>query len=308
MGVFTGLREGVEGLLRDAFIFLVGHAVPLIWAMENGNRGLTLVNQGIDYGGDVEFCFGVVLVVVEELEELAFDIGENIGVEPPEVHRDDIFILERNSLAIGIGTGDALLVTEDIMPFCNAQEGLLWGYFADAPGYGTIFGEGIAEEVADHGQVLPAALLAEESGHLPEGFRAVVVIGIDDGEGFVDDLSGHEDGMAGSPGFLSWRPVGDAGDGGIQFLEDVLRLDEVIKFGGEFFFEGLFDGMSDDENDFAKTCLNSVIDGVFHDGFAGGADAVHLFEAAITAADAGGQNEERRFHNIRFLVWLPSLR
>jgi len=49
--------------------------------------------------------------------------------------------------------------------------------------------------------------------------------------------------------------------------------------------------VADNEDDFAETGAEGVEDGIVEDGFAAGADGVDLFEAAVAAAHAGGEDE-----------------
>ena len=42
--------------------------------------------------------------------------------------------------------------------------------------------------------------------------------------------------------------------------------------------------------------LHGVVNGIVDDGFAVGAEAVHLLESAVTAAHSGGEDEKCRFH------------
>ena len=53
--------------------------------------------------------------------------------------------------------------------------------------------------------------------------------------------------------------------------------------------EVLFEVFADNENEFAKSGLDGVVDGVVHDGFAVGTQSVQLFQASVAAAHAGCQ-------------------
>ena len=63
------------------------------------------------------------------------------------------------------------------------------------------------------------------AGHHFEGVAAVEVVGVDDGEGLVDGVFCHEDGVVGAPGFLPAFGDGEASGQLVEFLEDVFHLD-----------------------------------------------------------------------------------
>ena len=62
--------------------------------------------------------------------------------------------------------------------------------------------------------------------------------------------------------------------------------------------EVLLEVFADDEDQFAKTGVDGVVDGVVHDGFAVGAETVKLFQAAVTAAHTCCEEKECRFHSV----------
>ena len=47
----------------------------------------------------------------------------------------------------------------------------------------------------------------------------------------------------------------------------------------------------DDKDNFSEAGMDGVVDGVVHDDFAVGANAVHLFEAAVPASHSGSKNK-----------------
>ena len=77
-------------------------------------------------------------------------------------------------------------------------------------------------------------------------------------------------------------------------LEDVVDGHALFKARADGLAKGLFDVLADDKDELAESGAQGVEDGVIDDGFAGGADRIDLFEAAVAAAHAGGENEEGR--------------
>ncbi len=74
---------------------------------------------------------------------------------------------------------------------------------AHAPGDAAVLGEGLPQAVAYHG-VLEAVGTVRVMGQIvvqdPECLGAVVVVGVDDGKGAVDQMAGRQHRVGGSPG------------------------------------------------------------------------------------------------------------
>lgn len=133
-------------------------------------------------------------------------------------------------------------------------------------------------------------------GHL-EGVLSVVVVAVDDDEGFFDHILRHQHGMGGTPGLYSLGIEGEAGGNLVQFLgyENELQgcavhaLDVRIFLGHKGFhvFEEVF---TDDVDHLSESGLHGIVDGIIDNGLSGRPQAVHLFESAITAAHSGSKN------------------
>jgi len=65
--------------------------------------------------------------------------------------------------------------------------------------------------------------------------------------------------------------------------------------GASDFLERLLEVAADDEDELAEPGAQRVVNRVVNDGFAGGADRINLFESAVSAAHAGGENEKCGF-------------
>ena len=119
----------------------------------------------------------------------------------------------------------------------------------------------------------------------------------------MDDVFGHQDGMGGPPGLDALGIEGEAGRNPVKFLGDENEFEgrsvhglhtRVLGFDGGFHI-GL-EILADDIDHFAKPRLDGVMNGIVDDGFAMGAQTVHLLQAAITAAHTGCKNKKCRFH------------
>ena len=103
-------------------------------------------------------------------------------------------------------------------------------------------------------------------------------------------ILGHEDGVVGAPGLFAAFGHMEAFRQIIELLEDILHSNAVAEvLGIDFGFEFLFKAVADDEDHFAETGADGVVDRIVHDDFAVGAYAVHLLQAAVTAAHTSGK-------------------
>ena len=89
------------------------------------------------------------------------------------------------------------------------------------------------------------------------------------------------------------RPCGAEKPGGSasSSLKDIIDGGLFFKPGADSLLECLLDVFADDEHEPAEPGAKGVEDGVIDNGFAVGSDGVNLFEAAVTAAHAGSENE-----------------
>ncbi len=140
--------------------------------------------------------------------------------------------------------------------------------------------------------------MAKEFGHGLEPAPAVEIVGVDDRERLQDLGRGRQDRMGRAPGFSAFWGALESGRQVGQLLKNVIDGDlsqqpaeeDVPKIGLNF--------PADDEDDLAETGPQGIIDGIIDDGLPAGADAVHLFKAAVSTSNPGGQNDEGGFHVI----------
>ncbi len=120
---------------------------------------------------------------------------------------------------------------------------------------------------------------------------AIEVVGVDYSKGFGNGFFAHEHGMVCTP----W--LGAVGRAGVAFGKLVESLENdfcghyAFIFAEYFFAEILLKIFADNEYYFSESGLNGIVYGVVHYCLAVGAEAVELFESAVTAAHTGSQYE-----------------
>ena len=138
---------------------------------------------------------------------------------------------------------------------------------------------------------------------LLEGFGAVVVVGVDHGEGCVDHITGGQDGMAGAPG------LGAAFRHGIalrQVVQVLIGIAHVHNFGqpvADGFLEGVLDLVLDDEHDGLKARAACVVSGIVDDDLAVVTHRVDLLQAAVPAAHTCCHHHKNRFFHNTFSLF-----
>ena len=233
--------------------------------------------------------------LLKEDPEVLLQSGQEGRGQAPQVHG---YVALRVQLdAIGYGIGLDVLGLHHV-----GQESV--PHLADAPGDAAVVGEGVFQDEARHAERIVRMILLEVVVDLLIDALAVVVVGVDDGEGGVDEVLGGKDGLAGAPGL---GPALRQGAGDIrQGLEAVAYLHAV---GGAHFLdpgaddlpEVLLNVLTDDEQDLIESSLNGVVDGVVHNNMAGSVYTGQLLDAAaVPAADARRHNDQGRlFQKVR---------
>ena len=195
---------------------------------------------------------------------------------------------------------DAALIGLDAGALGDAVEGAVLVEGADAAGDAAIFGNGVLEQVAHHAVVVDLAVGV--SGEVIvddlERLRAVVVVGIDDGEGAVDVGLCGQHRVAGTPGLHAALGDGVALGQLIQLLEGVLHVHHPGHAVADGSFESLLDLVLDDEDDRLEACAAGVVQGIIHDDLTAGTHRVDLLHAAVAAAHAGSHDHQDRFVHV----------
>ena len=132
---------------------------------------------------------------------------------------------------------------------------------------------------------------------------AVVVVGVDDGKGLVQDVAAGQHRLAGAPGFGAACGQGGARRQVVQRLVGVGHLHaqagaDLLDAVADDLAERLLNVAADDKDDLVKAGLDGVVDGVVHQDLAVGAHRRQLLDAAAVAgADAGRHNDQCCFHS-----------
>ena len=104
--------------------------------------------------------------------------------------------------------------------------------------------------------------------------------------------------MGGAPGLHPLFRHGEGSGNLVQLLGDENKLEGFPVDGfdpGIFLLDSLLhlglERLPDDIDNLAESGLHGIVDAVVDDGFSVGTQAVHLLEAAVTAAHTGRQNK-----------------
>ena len=161
----------------------------------------------------------------------------------------------------------------------------------------AVVGEGVAQVITHHHEPLLVIIgKADQAviGRL-EGAGAVVIIGVDDGEGRVNQPGAAQHGMAGAPGLHTALGHGEGRRKHIDLLEGVAHLHGLLNGGGNETLEVRLNLMLDQENDPLEACAVRVEQAVMQDGLPAGAHGIHLLQPTVAAAHARSHDQQNRF-------------
>ena len=169
----------------------------------------------------------------------------------------------------------------------------------DTPGHAAVVGHGIAQQITHHAVVINRAVfhLAQRIiKHLISGF-SVVVVSVDYRKGCViDGILGTQHRMASTPGLRAFSGDRVAGGEIVQLLIGIADLHgaffQPLTHGGH---EVLTDGFLDNDDSGFKACLVSIEQRKVQNCFSLASNGVNLFQTAVAAAHAGGQNDQNGF-------------
>ena len=163
---------------------------------------------------------------------------------------------------------------------------------ADAPGHGAVLGDGVLQQVAHHHVLVHVPVRVGAQVVVDEliGLGAVVVVGVDDGEGSVHQLPGGQGGLGGAPGLGALWRHGVARGQVVLTLEGVLHVHHLRHPVADAGAEIGLDLLLDDEDHGFEPGPAGVVDGVVDDELSVVSHGVQLLEAAVPAAHAGGHD------------------
>ena len=178
----------------------------------------------------------------------------------------------------------------------NGAQVVLLVHGADAPGHAAVVRHGFVQPVAHHAVAVRVGGVGQKLVNGLVGGAAIVVVGVDHGEGGIPHgLSGADHRMAGAEGLHPAFGDGVAFRQLFQLLIGVAdfhgALGQPLAHGGH---EVLPDGLLDEDHCRAEACLVGVIKGVVQNGLPMGAHRVDLLQAAIPAAHSRSQNHKYR--------------
>ena len=306
---------GVQALLgflgdgghHGGLILAVGHAVPLIGALEHGNCRLALIDELAGHGGQEILALEGVLgqILTQPARKAAVGLVQEALAETPQVHADRCFHRQVIRALTGEGgAADAALIGLDAGALGHAVQGAVRVHHADTAGDGAVLGDGIFEQIAHHAVIVNCAVLMGGQILIDdlEGLGAVVIVRVDDSEGTINEAFCGQHGVAGAPGLDTALGDGEACGQFIQLLESVFHvhaLRDAVADGG---FESLLDLVLDDKDHGLKACAVGIVQGVLHNGLTLGAHRVDLLHAAVTAAHAGSHDHQYRFVHARKVI------
>ena len=95
--------------------------------------------------------------------------------------------------------------------------------------------------------------------------------------------------MVGTPRLGTPFRAGEAFGQIVDGLENQFTRNVPLVFRDNLVAEILFEILADNEDEFAKSGIDSIIDRIIHDGFTIGAQSIQLFQATVTTAHTGSQ-------------------
>ena len=137
--------------------------------------------------------------------------------------------------------------------------------------------------------------LGQEIGQQAEAFPAIIIVGVDDGEGLLHRIAAAEDRVAGAPGFGAPFGHGEALWQSVQLLIDIRHRNLPGNAVANMFLKGFLDFLLDDEHHPAKPGGDGVVNGIIDDQLPAGTDGRNLLESTEPAAHTGGHDNQRGF-------------
>ena len=184
---------------------------------------------------------------------------------------------------------------------------------ADAPGHGAVETGSVFQQIAHHGSLALGRQLDQFLINRPVGVHPVIVIGVDDAEGSVHLRLRAQQGVDRAEGLgASLRNVIEVRYGGIVLIDVghlhrlALRRLFLLEIAHQLVHH-LPHFRLDDEHHLVKASPQGIVNGILHQNFAVGADAVHLLAAAIPGTEACRHDHQRNSH-IASPLFLLSIR
>ena len=134
-------------------------------------------------------------------------------------------------------------------------------YGAYAARHRTVLGHGVGNAESNHAIIsLAVAGTGKFFGDYAEGIGAVIVVGVDYGERFVDYVGAHQYGMVGAPGLYAVGMYAITLGQLVKPLENDFNRNVAFIFREDFLAEIFLKVLADDKHDLAESGAEGVVD------------------------------------------------
>ena len=231
----------------------------------------------------------------EEVLKIGPQRREDRGHEAPEVHGDHRI---RGQVRVGVQIRQVSVgIKLDLQRLLNGVQ-LPVLDLADAPGHGAVETGSVFQQIAHHGSLALGRQLDQFLINRPVGVHPVIVIGVDDAEGTIHCGFRAQQGVDRAEGLgASLRNVIEVRYGGIVLIDVghlhrlALRRLFLLEIAHQLVHH-LPHFRLDDEHHLVKAGPQGIVNGILHQNFAVGADAVHLLAAAVAGPKARRHDDQ----------------
>ena len=265
VGILAGIVKSLQLGNNLGTVLGICHTKPLARGVEHLTGGLTRVDEMVHHQRNEELALevGLILRVLQEIDEILLRIVEVVGSEAPEVHRNGSGVGNAYPLVVLIEILHHTVVTLYLGALHNrGQMMCLLVVLADTATHGAALGESVVNAETDHSILALAALgeLAEELGHHLEGIAIVEVVAVEHSEGFLDDILTHEHSVVGAPGLLTAFGHSETGGKCVERLETEFAGNVTLILGENLLAEEFLEVATDHPYYFAEACLDGIVD------------------------------------------------
>lgn len=206
----------------------------------------------------------------------------------PHVHAHERLGVERDALALTGRIADRAVGAQlNLVRLVHLAQQAVFGR-AHAARDRAEGAHGVFQPVADHGGVLRAVQLRQRGGNGVDRAAAVKIIGVDDGERRFDHIACAQHGVHRAERLFALRQLRPRRGEALRRLKRIVDPDagallDAVAEEGAHILQHL---RLDDEHDAVKPGAQRVVDRVFHEDLAVGAETLDLLDAAIARARA----------------------
>ncbi len=296
--IFAGFDERVDRGDDRRFVVGVGDAEPVTGGLQDLAVAFSRLDERVGDGWNVALGFFLAASFGEKRDELRFQVIHKVRGKRPEVHRNRCVFREFAAAAIqGVAADFSIRFAFDFHEFFDAGEEAVFVRSADPAIHVAVVRERVSQGITDHRVVgFSGGTGLEKVGGALVGVVAIKVVRIDHREVFPDQIASSADRVSGAPRFDAAFGNGESRRKVAEILVGVIDLDAISETGSDALLKSVRKVLPNDKDHPAKTGADRVENRVVQHGFAVRAHRVHLFQAAVSAAHASGENEKGRFH------------